>query len=251
MTVTESAPGRCASAEGRAPLAVVVYRDDLDVREPGAHAGTFRGNQLAMAAGTATLAHVRESRLVERAVSLGVHMLAQLRGLAGHFPCIGEVRGRGLMIGLELVNPEGAPEWDRGGGAGLPHVREPRPPAPELAATVQQERLWRGLIVELGDRHASVVRLLPLLTITDEQVAAVLGRLADAVEAAARSHTGRGGQERRTSRRQPSPTGRPEGAGYQPRPRPSTDAARGEQARRRRRRRHQHRSAARTEAAVP
>ena len=52
---------------GSLPLAVVVYRDDLDVWQPGAHAGTFRGNQLAMAAGTATLAYVRENHLAERA----------------------------------------------------------------------------------------------------------------------------------------------------------------------------------------
>ncbi|MFF4757558.1 diaminobutyrate--2-oxoglutarate transaminase family protein [Streptomyces sp. NPDC001292] len=292
---------------GSLPLAVVVYRDDLDVWEPGAHAGTFRGNQLAMAAGTATLAHVRENRLAERAASLGFHMLTQLRDLAGHFPCVGDVRGRGLMIGLELVNPEGEPERDGGGRAGaglrgtgagtagtpgsfgavaaggttvtvlgdamagaqprvgsagasgdeglgrgggrelpfsrgggwdgpagvtgagvgvaggvddspaagptLPRVREPRPAAPELAAAVQRECLRRGLIVELGGRHASVVRLLPPLTITDEQAAAVLGRLAEAVEAAARSQTGRDGQEHRTPRRQPRPTGRSEGAG--------------------------------------
>ncbi|MFD4609826.1 diaminobutyrate--2-oxoglutarate transaminase family protein [Streptomyces sp. NPDC058451] len=279
---------------GSLPLAVVVYRDDLDVWEPGAHAGTFRGNQLAMAAGTATLAHVRENRLAEHAASLGFHMLTQLRDLAAHFPCVGEVRGRGLMIGLELVDPEGDFERDSGGssaagsggtgvgapgtpgssgtgttgttavvdgvvvaeqrGAGAgrasgaekfrrcdarelpsargddrgigaggcvddsprpasPRVRETRPAAPELAAAVQRECLRRGLIVELGGRHASVVRLLPPLTITDEQAAAVLGRLADAVEAAARSHTGRDGQERGTPRRQPRLTGRSEGAG--------------------------------------
>ncbi len=55
---------------GSLPLAVVVYRDDLDVWQPGAHAGTFRGNQLAMAAGTATLAYVRDG-LAERAATLG------------------------------------------------------------------------------------------------------------------------------------------------------------------------------------
>ena len=56
---------------GSLPLAVVVYREDLDVWEPGTHAGTFRGNQLAMAAGTATLTYVRENRLAERAATLG------------------------------------------------------------------------------------------------------------------------------------------------------------------------------------
>jgi diaminobutyrate-2-oxoglutarate transaminase len=172
---------------GSLPLAVVVYRDDLDVWRPGAHAGTFRGNQLAMAAGTATLRYVRENRLAERAAALGTRMLAGLRSLAAEFPCIGDVRGRGLMIGLELVDPESAPApalppfpTDAPGGAG------PRPAAPALAAAVQQECLRRGLIVELGGRHASVVRLLPPLTISDEQTSAVLDRLADAVAAVAR-----------------------------------------------------------------
>jgi len=168
---------------GSLPLAVVVYRDDLDVWQPGAHAGTFRGNQLAMAAGTATLAHVRENRLAERAGALGSHMLDQLRSLARGLPCMGDVRGRGLMIGVELVDAE-----EDGGG---PDAGGPRPAASELAAAVQRECLRRGLIVELGGRHASVVRLLPPLTISDEQAAAVLDRLADAVEAASRDFTRR------------------------------------------------------------
>ncbi|MGP4047881.1 diaminobutyrate--2-oxoglutarate transaminase family protein [Streptomyces sp. 2A115] len=162
---------------GSLPLAVVVYRDDLDVWEPGAHAGTFRGNQLAMAAGAATLAYVRENRLAERAAALGERMLTQLRGLAADFPCIGDVRGRGLMIGIELVDPEEPPAFAGG----------PPPVAPELAAAVQQECLRRGLIVELGGRRSSVVRLLPPLTISDEQARAVLDRLADAVAAVASS----------------------------------------------------------------
>ena len=103
-------------------------------------------------------------------------MLTQLRGLAAEFPCIGDVRGRGLMIGLELVDPEGPPHTTPDG---------PRPAAPELAAAVQRECLRRGLIVELGGRRSSVVRLLPPLTISDEQTSAVLDRLADAVRAVA------------------------------------------------------------------
>lgn len=162
---------------GSLPLAVIVYRSELDTWQPGAHAGTFRGNQLAMAAGTATLAHVRENRLAERAADLGARMLADLRGLASHHPCIGDVRGRGLMIGVELVDPEAAPA-SPGGEA---------PPDPVLARAVQQECLRRGLIVELGGRHSTVVRLLPPLTLTDEQATAVVDRLADALAAAERS----------------------------------------------------------------
>ncbi|MEU9286669.1 diaminobutyrate--2-oxoglutarate transaminase family protein [Streptomyces sp. NPDC048275] len=169
---------------GSLPLAVVVYRDDLDVWQPGAHAGTFRGNQLAMAAGAATLAYVRENGLAERAAILGDRMLTQLRQLAGEFSCIGDVRGRGLMIGVELVNPEACAN---------PAADGPRPAAPELAVAVQRECLHRGLIVERGGRHSSVVRLLPPLTISDEQATAVLDRLADAIGAAVGGGSGRGG----------------------------------------------------------
>ncbi|MEV8307435.1 diaminobutyrate--2-oxoglutarate transaminase [Streptomyces flavidovirens] len=166
---------------GSLPLAVVVYRADLDVWEPGAHAGTFRGNQLAMAAGAATLAYVRENRLAERAAVLGARMMGQLQGLAADHPCIGNVRGRGLMIGIELVDPDAAPGDGSRTSTGAP------PAASALAAAVQQECLERGLIVELGGRHAGVVRLLPPLTLTDEQASAVLDRLADALSAAERS----------------------------------------------------------------
>ncbi|WP_405716974.1 diaminobutyrate--2-oxoglutarate transaminase family protein [Streptomyces sp. NBC_00046] len=161
---------------GSLPLAVIVYRSELDTWQPGAHAGTFRGNQLAMAAGTATLAFVRENRLAERAATLGARMLARLQALATDHPTIGDVRGRGLMIGIELVDPNAAAPGDS---------PEP-PPAPALAAAVQQECLRRGLIVELGGRHSTVVRLLPPLTLTDEQATAVLDRLADALAAAER-----------------------------------------------------------------
>ncbi|RFU84463.1 aminotransferase class III-fold pyridoxal phosphate-dependent enzyme [Streptomyces triticagri] len=168
---------------GSLPLAVVVHREGLDARSPGLHTGTFRGNQLAMAAGAATLAHVTANGLAERAAILGARMLDRLRALAAGHPCIGEVRGRGLMIGIELVDPEG-------GSAARPGTpdeadRQPAPPAPELAESVQRECLRRGLIVELGGEQPSVVRLLPPLTLTDEQASAVLDRLADALTASA------------------------------------------------------------------
>src|SRR5205085_10243176 len=82
----------------------------------------------------------------------------------------------------------------------------PRPASAELAAAVQRECLRRGLIVELGGRHASVVRLLPPLTITDEQATAVLDRLADAVAAVARGH-GRGAGREQQRRRRSEGTG--------------------------------------------
>lgn len=174
---------------GSLPLAVIVYREELDAWEPGAHAGTFRGNQLAMAAGAATLAYVRENRLAERAAELGDRMLARLGELAVRHDCVGDVRGRGLMLGVELVGADAEPD---AGGA--------RPAAPELASAVQQECLARGLIVELGGRHGAVVRLLPPLTISDEQADAILDRLADAIAAAVRTSPGPTGSAPTTMR---------------------------------------------------
>ncbi|MGW0522026.1 diaminobutyrate--2-oxoglutarate transaminase family protein [Crossiella sp. NPDC003009] len=157
---------------GSLPLAVIAYKSTLDSWLPGAHTGTFRGNQLAMAAGAATLRFVAEQDLPARAADLGARMLAELRVLQGNSSCIGEVRGRGLMLGLEIVNPDATPD-----------ALGARPAAPELAAAIRAECLHRGLILELGGRGDSVVRLLPPLTITDQEATSVLNRLGEAVTA--------------------------------------------------------------------
>ncbi|WP_280724158.1 diaminobutyrate--2-oxoglutarate transaminase family protein [Kitasatospora sp. MAA4] len=159
---------------GSLPLAVVVYREEYDGWRPGAHAGTFRGNTLAMAAGAATLRYVAANGLAERAGRLGELLIAELSALRAALPVIGEVRGRGLMIGVELVDPAG--EMDACGAL---------PADPRLAVRVREACLARGLIVELGGRHDAVLRLLPPLTVTDEQLRAVIDRLAEAIAAAA------------------------------------------------------------------
>ena len=93
------------------------------------------------------------------AAELGARLQQQLAALSEEFACIGEVRGRGLMVGVELVDATAAPD-----------ALGARPAVPELAARVQRECLRCGLIVELGGRHGSVVRFLPPLTITAAQV---------------------------------------------------------------------------------
>ncbi|WP_307865484.1 diaminobutyrate--2-oxoglutarate transaminase family protein [Streptomyces montanisoli] len=177
---------------GSLPLAVIVYHEDLDVWHPGAHAGTFRGNQLAMAAGTATLAFVRENGLAERAALLGARMLARLKGLAAEHPCVGDVRGRGLMIGVEIVDPVAGARAGAGDGTGP----APAPADAALARAVRRACLDRGLIVELGGRDGAVVRLLPPLILTDEQAEAVLDRFADALAAAERAALASAGRSR-------------------------------------------------------
>ncbi|HEX4212088.1 MAG TPA: diaminobutyrate--2-oxoglutarate transaminase family protein [Candidatus Dormibacteraeota bacterium] len=158
---------------GGLPLAVIVYRPGLDRWAAGAHTGTFRGNQLAFVAGAATLRHIAAEGLAERADRLGGRLRRDLESLAAGHPCIAEVRGRGLMLGLELVRADAAPD-----------PIGSRPADPGLAVRVREECLRRGLMLELGGRHDAVVRLLPPLTISDAEADSVVERLAGAVTAA-------------------------------------------------------------------
>ena len=154
---------------GGLPLAVIVYRRELDVWEPGAHAGTFRGNQLAFAAGTATIAHVVREGLVDHAAAVGARLSEGLREVTAGWARVGEVRGRGLMVGVELVDP------DRLGPTGVP--------VPDGAAArhVQQAMLDRRIIVELGGRADAVVRFLPPLIIQPDHVDRIVEAFAESL----------------------------------------------------------------------
>ena len=160
---------------GSLPLAVMVYRDWLDTWLPGAHAGTFRGNQMAMAAGSAVMRYLKEHDLPGHAAAMGERLGEHLRILQRDFPQLGDIRGRGLMLGVELVDPNGTPDIQ-----GHPPVHR------QLAPLVQRECLKRGLILELGGRHGSVVRFLPPLVITGaevDRVAEIFGRALSAAVA--------------------------------------------------------------------
>lgn len=158
---------------GGLPLAVLVYRGEYDVWQEGAHTGTFRGHQLAMAAGTATLRYIAEHSLAERSRKLGEGLRADFVEAMAALPAIGDVRGRGLMIGLELVDQAAGPD-----------ALGARPAAPALARRVRAEALDRGLIVELGGRHGAVLRLLPPLTMTELEAEQVRDVLLAAIAAA-------------------------------------------------------------------
>jgi diaminobutyrate-2-oxoglutarate transaminase len=158
---------------GSLPLSVVVYRGELDQWGPGAHAGTFRGNQMAMAAGSAVIRHLRAEGIPAHAQAMGERLGARLRQLQSFCPQIGDVRGRGLMLGVEIVDPDGKADV-----SGRP------PAAAQLAGALQAEALRRGLIVELGGRHGSVVRFLPPLVITEAQIDYVADIFEAALEAA-------------------------------------------------------------------
>ncbi|MFJ8247419.1 aspartate aminotransferase family protein [Peribacillus asahii] len=160
---------------GSLPLSVVIYDKKLDKWESGAHIGTFRGNQLAMATGRATLQYIKEHHLPEHAHQLGQYMQTQLKKLQQQVKSIGDVRGRGLMIGVEIVDK-----------TQTPNSIGSYPGDGELAKAIQKECFDRGVILEVGGRHGAVIRLLPPLIMTKEQINEVLVRFEDAIKAAER-----------------------------------------------------------------
>ncbi len=144
---------------GGLPMSLLVFDKSIDTWLPGEHTGTFRGNQLAMATGAKALEIITRDGLTQYALEAGHYFRQGLEKIASQTSCIAEVRGKGLMLGMEIVKPCGArnkfgePEAD-----------------PELTANIQRAALERGLIIEKGGRQGSVLRLLPPLIISYEQI---------------------------------------------------------------------------------
>lgn len=156
---------------GSLPMAVVIYNKDLDKWTPGSHAGTFRGNQMAMATGIATINYMKENNLLDHVNKMSEKFFINLRKIQSETSSIGDVRGRGLMIGMEINNKafDTATGQNRNG---------------ELARLIQAECFDRGLIIEVGGRGSCVLRLLPPLIINEEQVDQVCSIFSDALKEA-------------------------------------------------------------------
>ncbi|WP_427017993.1 diaminobutyrate--2-oxoglutarate transaminase family protein [Pseudarthrobacter sp. P1] len=145
------------------PVAIIVYNRRLDTWQPGAHTGTFRGNQLAFAAGAATVAIFQRDDVLANVRARGSQIEGLLGVLAGN-SWVREVRGRGLMWGVEMADPAtGAP-------------------AGELARSIQRTALDKGLILECGGRNDAVVRMLPPLNVSAEVVAMACHLLLEAIQ---------------------------------------------------------------------
>ncbi|MFH8553809.1 aspartate aminotransferase family protein [Streptomyces celluloflavus] len=150
------------------PVALILYDRRLDTWAPGAHSGTFRGNQLAFAAGVEAIRVIHRDDVLGNVAARGAQIADRLAVLT-RLPWVREVRGRGLMWGIELADP----------GTGRP--------AGSLAAAVQAHALRQGLIVELGGRDDGVVRMLPPLNVTAEVVDTACTILLAAVEESCRA----------------------------------------------------------------
>ncbi|HYE16622.1 MAG TPA: acetyl ornithine aminotransferase family protein [Pyrinomonadaceae bacterium] len=147
------------------PMGACVARADLMDWKPGAHASTFGGNPVAIAAALKTI-ELLERGLVANAAEVGEHLMAGLRKLAAKHDCIGDVRGMGLMVGVELVEAGSLK------------------PAPELRDRVEMECYNRGLIL-LGAGY-NTIRWSPPLVLTRENADVALEIFDEAIAAACR-----------------------------------------------------------------
>jgi 4-aminobutyrate aminotransferase/(S)-3-amino-2-methylpropionate transaminase len=132
-----------------------------DAMKPGDHLSTFGGNPISCAAALANIAVIEEEGLVENAARRGSELMARFSQMQDRFRLLGDVRGRGLMIGLELVRD-----------------RVTKEPAPQEAKSVRSALRERGILVGIGGVLGNVVRVQPPLSITAEECA----RLADETE---------------------------------------------------------------------
>jgi 4-aminobutyrate aminotransferase len=145
-------PDIVAIAKGIAsglPLGATVARAELMTWKPGAHASTFGGNPVSVAAALTTI-ELLEQELVDNAARVGARMMARMRDWPRRFPCVGDVRGLGLMIGFEIVRDQASKERD-----------------PELRDRIVDLAFRRGLLV-LG-AGANSIRLAPPLVLTADQ----------------------------------------------------------------------------------
>jgi 4-aminobutyrate aminotransferase len=147
------------------PLGAIIASRDLMEWPPGAHASTFCGNPVACAAAMATLDVIEEGNLLENAARMGERLQAGLRTLAEEHKVIGDVRGLGLMVGIELVTD-----------------RKTREHAPDLRNRVVQEAYERGVLLLGAGR--SVIRFMPPLNVAAHEIDLGLEVFATALAAA-------------------------------------------------------------------
>lgn len=134
---------------GGFPISAIAYREKFNTLPTGKTIGTFRGNMVAFAAGTAALKWMASHGIPERTARLGELGMEVLKDIESVSSIVGEARGMGLMLALEMVKD-----------------KKTKTPAGDYAKLVRKYAHRRGVMIEVGGHHGNVVRLLPPLVIT-------------------------------------------------------------------------------------
>lgn len=146
------------------PMSAIAASTDLMRKwTPGSHGGTYGGNPVTAAAATATIEVLRDEGLVENAAERGRQLLDGLQELQGRYPFLGDVRGLGLMVGVEI---------------GVPG----RSPDSEMTKHIQQECLAKNLLLLTCGTYANVIRWVPPLVVSEGQINEGLTIFEEAIE---------------------------------------------------------------------
>ena len=152
------------------PLSAFTTRDEIArAFTPGDHLSTFGGNPVSCAAALANLEVFRKEKLAERSAAAGSRLLEKLKGLQARHALIGDVRGLGLMAGVELVGD-----------------RARKTPAPDAASAIQARLLDEGFLAGVGGYYGNVLRVQPPLVIEDADLDRAVEALDRALAGAAR-----------------------------------------------------------------
>ncbi|TCO52415.1 aspartate aminotransferase family protein [Actinocrispum wychmicini] len=143
----------------------VVARPDVMDCLGASSISTFGGNPISTAGAKAALDYILEKDLQANAAKVGSQLINGLRDVSEEHPVVADVRGKGLMIGIELVGPDG------------------RTPSPEAAARFMEHTKARGLLVGKGGLYGNVIRLAPPMTLTEEEAEEGLGILTESIVA--------------------------------------------------------------------
>jgi 4-aminobutyrate aminotransferase-like enzyme len=139
--------------------AFIARPDVADAFTPGSHLSTFGGNPVCCAAALANIEVMKEERLPENAAARGAQLMGALEPLVNELTLVGEVRGRGLMIGLELVEDAD------------------KTPAAAAAGEVKKRCREAGMLIGVGGTYANVVRLQPPLVLSEDEAARIVDTL--------------------------------------------------------------------------
>ena len=147
------------------PLAAFTTRDEIAAAfQPGDHLSTFGGNPVCCAAALANIGVIEQENLCDKSRQSGEYIVGKLKALQNQFPLIGDVRGLGLMIGIELV------------------TGDDRKPAAAPAEAIRETCLKKGVLVGVGGVYGNVVRLQPPLVISKEQIDVAIKALTESFE---------------------------------------------------------------------
>ncbi len=148
------------------PLSGFIARDEIaDSFQPGDHLSTFGGNPVSCAASLANIEFMEETSLAAATAKKGKMLREMLAGINSKQLCIGEIRGKGLMVGMELVKDHNSKE-----------------PASAEAGKIRAALREKGVLIGVGGAFANVLRIQPPLTIGEDELSSAVDRLKEVLE---------------------------------------------------------------------